>query len=80
MVRTLSGGFRRAPTVFFLVGLFGFLHLVDGILHVLLQPLELRVHTHLFIALQLGNHLEGAVRCVDELELSDESPWEGVDG
>lgn len=47
-----------------LVGLLGFLHLVEGILQVLLQPLGLGVDTHLLVVLQLGNHLEGAVGCV----------------
>lgn len=62
-----------------LVGLFGFLHLVDGVLQVLLQPSDLWVHTHLFVCLQLGNHLEGAVGCMDEPELSDVAFREVVD-
>lgn len=63
-----------------LVALFGFLHLVDSVPQVLLQPPDLWVHTHLFVCLQLGNHLEGAVRRVDEPEFSDVAPWEAVDG
>lgn len=63
----------------FLVALLVFLHLVDGVPQVLLQPPDLWVHTHLFVGLQLGNHLEGAVRRVDEPELSDVAPWDVVD-
>lgn len=59
--------------------MFGFLHLVDGILQVLLQPPDLRVHTHLFVCLQLGNDLEGAVWRADEAELSDVGSWEVAD-
>lgn len=78
MVQTLSdgsGGYLQE----ILVALFGFLHLVNGVLQVLLQPPDLRVHTHLFVCLQLGNHLEGAVGRVDESELPDVASWEAVD-
>lgn len=62
-----------------LVTLFGFLHLVDGVLQVLLHPPDLWVQAHFLVGLQLGNHLEGAVRCVDEPELSDVTSWDAVD-
>lgn len=78
MIHILSGG-SGGSLLAFLVALFGFLHLVDGILQVLLQPPDLWVHTHLFVCLQLGDHLEGTVRCVDEPELSDDAFWETVD-
>lgn len=61
------------------VALFGFLHLVDGVLQVLLQPPDLWVHTHLFVRLQLSNDLEGAVGRLDEPELPDVAPREAVD-
>lgn len=60
--------------------LFGFLHLVDGVLQVLLQPPDLGVHTHLLVGLQLGYDLEGAVGRLDEPQLADVGPREGVDG
>lgn len=71
----------EACTVMFIFsfGLFGFLHLVNSILEVLLQPPDLRVHTHFFVGLQSGNHLEGAVGCVDESEFSDVAFREVVD-
>lgn len=70
MVQTLSDG-SGGSLQEILVAQFGSLHLVDGVLQVLLQPPGLRVQTHLSVCLQFGNHLEGAVGCVDEPELSD---------
>lgn len=70
-----SGGALRGLSL----GHFGFLHLVEGVLQILLQPPDLRVHAHLFVCLQLSNDLEGAVWCVDEAQLSDVGSWEAVD-
>ena len=62
-----------------LVALFQILHLVDSVLQVLLQPTDVWVQTHFLVWLQLCNHLELAVRCVEEPELFDVGLWEDVD-
>lgn len=59
--------------------LLGFFHFIDGVLQVLLKPLGLRVNAHLLVVLQFGNDLEGAVGCVEELELANASLWDCVD-
>lgn len=69
----------RRISVGFLVAISGLLLPADSILQVVMQPSSLWVQAHLFVCLQPGNNLEGAVRCVDELEISDKAPWDPVD-
>lgn len=57
----------------------GFFHFVHGVPQVLLQPFGLWVNAHLLVVLQFGNDLEGAVGCVEELELANASLWDCVD-
>lgn len=57
----------------------GFFHFVQGVFKVLLQPLGLWVDAHFLVVLQFGNDLEGAIGCVEELELANASLRDCVD-